>query len=187
MHRSAISCILDLDGSLSTKSPEKSSEKSQGRSGPVFEAYPVELRPVLTRHRLRRRRHRNAASVLTGDALALGFSAMRPVPAAATTSSQAASYDATRSILTNPRHPAPRHAAPANPERRIAETLHPSARPAPAPGTDSPQPRHAPSQPGRHARPPGPTTGYPSAHAAHSNSTTTTGYSGLPPPHPQPP
>lgn len=47
----------------------------------MFEAYPVELRPVLTRHRLRRRRHRSAASVLTGAALALGITATRPGPA----------------------------------------------------------------------------------------------------------
>jgi hypothetical protein len=51
----------------------------------MFEAYPVELRPVLTRHRLRRRRHRSAASVLTGAALALGFTASRPAPAGAAT------------------------------------------------------------------------------------------------------
>ncbi|MBR7830473.1 hypothetical protein KDK95_29500 [Actinospica sp. MGRD01-02] len=43
----------------------------------------MELRPVLTRHRLRRRRHRSAASLLTGAALALGFTASRPAPAGA--------------------------------------------------------------------------------------------------------
>lgn len=51
----------------------------------MYEAYPAELRPVLTRHRLRRRRHRSAASLLTGAALALGITATRPVPAGATT------------------------------------------------------------------------------------------------------
>ena len=50
----------------------------------MFEAYPVELRPVLTRHRLRRKRHRSAASMLTGAALAFGVTASRPVPAEST-------------------------------------------------------------------------------------------------------
>jgi len=59
----------------------------------MFEAYPVELRPVLTRHRLRRRRHRSAASLLTGAALALGLAAMRPAPAGASTTQQAARWD----------------------------------------------------------------------------------------------
>ena len=56
----------------------------------MYEAYPMELRPVLTRHRLRRRRHRSAASVLTGAALALGITATRPVPANAATTKIAA-------------------------------------------------------------------------------------------------
>ena len=78
----------------------------------MFEAYPVELRPVLTRHRLRRRRHRSAASVLTGAALALGISASRPVPANAATVKHAAPYDAKRSRQA-PRHAAPQPAHPA--------------------------------------------------------------------------
>lgn len=50
------------------------------RSGavPVSELYPADLRPMLTRHRLRRRRHRTAASMLTGAALAFAVSALRP-------------------------------------------------------------------------------------------------------------
>jgi hypothetical protein len=55
----------------------------------MFEAYPIELRPVLTRHRLRRRRHRSAASLLTGAALALGLAASRPIPAGASAARQA--------------------------------------------------------------------------------------------------
>ena len=55
----------------------------------MFEAYPVELRPVLTRHRLRRRRHRSAATLLTGAALALGLAATRPIPAGAAVTRQA--------------------------------------------------------------------------------------------------
>jgi len=56
----------------------------------MFESYPVELRPVLTRHRLRRRRHRSAASLLTGAALALGFAATRPASAGAATAAHIA-------------------------------------------------------------------------------------------------
>lgn len=48
------------------------------RRFPACELYPADLRPMLTRHRLRRTRHRTAASVLTGAALALGVSALRP-------------------------------------------------------------------------------------------------------------
>jgi len=50
---------------------------SSGRFA-ASELYPAELRPMLTRHRLRRRRHRTAASMLTGAALAFGISALRP-------------------------------------------------------------------------------------------------------------
>jgi len=55
----------------------------------MFESYPAELRPVLTSHRLRRRRHRGAASLLTGAALALGCTALRPAPAGAATAAAA--------------------------------------------------------------------------------------------------
>lgn len=55
----------------------------------TFEAYPADLRPILTRHRLRRRRHRSAASLLTGAALALGLAAIRPAPAGAATTQHA--------------------------------------------------------------------------------------------------
>lgn len=48
------------------------------RTFAASELYPAELRPMLTRHRLRRRRHRTAASMLTGAALAFGVSALRP-------------------------------------------------------------------------------------------------------------
>ena len=60
----------------------------------MFEAYPVELRPVLTRHRLRRRRHRSAASLLTGAALALGITATRPAPAGAAAVRHTTPHDA---------------------------------------------------------------------------------------------
>lgn len=59
------------------------------RRFPAAELYPPDLRPMLTRHRLRRSRHRTAASMLTGAALALGVSALRP--GAALTSGSGAS------------------------------------------------------------------------------------------------
>jgi hypothetical protein len=153
----------------------------------MFEAYPVELRPVLTRHRLRRRRHRSAASVLAGAALALGISALRPVQASATTFSHAASYDShhspgndvDRTPLTafdNPRHPAPKHAAP---QRPAAETPRSSASSALNSPPTSNASRRAPSQPGRHARPSEPSAGSPLVHLSNG---TATEYSGLPPP-----
>ncbi len=54
------------------------SAPSLSRRFPELELYPADLRPMLTRHRLRRRRHRTAASMLTGAALAFGVSALRP-------------------------------------------------------------------------------------------------------------
>lgn len=78
----------------------------------MFEAYPVELRPVLTRHRLRRRRHRSAASLLTGAALALGITATRPAPAGAAVLRHAAPHDsrAAPALRPTPRPTAPMHA-----------------------------------------------------------------------------
>lgn len=195
----------------------------------MFEAYPVELRPVLTRHRLRRRRHRSAASVLAGAALALGISALRPVQASATTVSHTVSYDshhdpdndvdrAPPTALHNPQRPAPRHQASATTFSHAAASHDPHhgpdddvdhapptalgnpQRPAPRhaapqrPATANPRAstasalnspptwnasRRAPSQPGRHARPSGPSAGSPLVHLSNG---TTTEYSGLPPP-----
>lgn len=62
---------------------------------PTFDPYPADLRPMLTRHRLRRRRHRTAASMLTGAALAFGVTALRPW--AALTSGPASARDPTAS------------------------------------------------------------------------------------------
>jgi hypothetical protein len=158
----------------------------------MFEAYPVELRPVLTRHRLRRRRHRSAASVLAGAALALGISALRPAQASATTVSHAAaSYDPHHgpdndvdrtppTALNNPQRPAPRHAAPQRPATETPRASAASALNSPPASNAS---RRAPSQPGRHARPSGPSAGSPLVHLSNG---TTTEYSGLPPPYPWP-
>jgi hypothetical protein len=89
----------------------------------MFESYPAELRPVLTRHRLRRRRHRSAATLLTGAALALGLAALRPAPASASATARAQSAARTDSpdhaayptaVRPGRASPAavPRHAAP---------------------------------------------------------------------------
>ena len=200
MHSSETSCILDSGSPQNHQTTRNLTRNEQGRSGPVFEAYPAELRPVLTKHRLRRRRHRNAASVLTGAALALGISALRPVPASATTPSHPASFASTtnpapstpaqekiatpahptQSAPINSRHPTPRHAAPA-PNRHATESLHtqlpdsPIRRPAPDEST------RTPSQPGRHARPPEPPTGCPPS--AYLDGMTSP-HTDLPPPNP---
>lgn len=161
----------------------------------MFEAYPVELRPVLTRHRLRRRRHRSAASVLAGAALALGISALRPVQASAATFSHAASCDSHHgpdgsvdrtplTVLDNPHHAAPRHAAPERPAAeapRSSATSAPNKTPAFGKTSTSDESRRAPSQPGRHTRPSGPATGSPFVNLLNG---TNAGYSGLPPPYP---
>jgi hypothetical protein len=184
MHRSTSSCILDSEG----PNVPKPHEKQQERRRPVFEAYPVELRPVLTKHRLRRRRHRNAASVLTGAALALGVSALRPVPASAATPIHTASYNSTRptpnhpaptpKMLTPPNRPihhTPRHAAPA------PKSPHPSTPHSPTGGPATNESRPAPPQPARHARSPGPPTGH--TLSIHLDNPPT-GHTALPPPYP---
>jgi hypothetical protein len=77
----------------------------------MFEAYPAELRPVLTSHRLRRRRHRGAASLLTGAALALGIAAIRPAPAGAATASHAATAQSSAPGGAADQRPPPRSPA----------------------------------------------------------------------------
>lgn len=44
---------------------------------------PQDIRPLITRHRLRRQRRRKAATLLTGASIALGVAALRPSNAAA--------------------------------------------------------------------------------------------------------
>jgi hypothetical protein len=80
----------------------------------MFESYPAELRPVLTSHRLRRRRHRGAASLLTGAALALGFTALRPAPAGAAAATHAATAGPKTSADPRPPYapPPPTRSAP---------------------------------------------------------------------------
>lgn len=44
---------------------------------------PIDIRPLITRHRLRKRRQRKAAGLLTGASIALGVAALRSPPAIA--------------------------------------------------------------------------------------------------------
>lgn len=44
---------------------------------------PQDIRPLITRHRLRRQRRRKAATLLTGASIALGVAALRPPNASA--------------------------------------------------------------------------------------------------------
>ncbi len=46
-------------------------------------SYPQDIRPLITRHRLRRQRRRKAATLLTGASIALGVAALRPPNASA--------------------------------------------------------------------------------------------------------
>lgn len=45
--------------------------------------YPQDIRPLITRHRLRRQRRRKAATLLTGASIALGVAALRTPTASA--------------------------------------------------------------------------------------------------------
>lgn len=45
--------------------------------------YPTDIRPLITRHRLRRQRRRKAATLLTGASIALGTAALRTPSAGA--------------------------------------------------------------------------------------------------------
>ena len=45
--------------------------------------YPTDIRPLITRHRLRRQRRRKAATLLTGASIALGVAALRTPSASA--------------------------------------------------------------------------------------------------------
>jgi hypothetical protein len=84
----------------------------------VFESYPAELRPVLTSHRLRRRRHRGAASLLTGAALAFGLAALRPAPAGAAAAAHAQTAREAAAHLPDPSRPAPESGRPPPPASR---------------------------------------------------------------------
>src|SRR5690348_14548357 len=57
-----------------------------GYSAPLVDdapTYPQDIRPLITRHRLRRQRRRKAATLLTGASIAFGAAALRTPSASA--------------------------------------------------------------------------------------------------------
>ncbi len=69
--------------------------------------YPQDIRPLITRHRLRRQRRRKAATLLTGASIALGVASLRPPNASAH-----APGTQTPVTRTHTEPVAPSHAAP---------------------------------------------------------------------------
>jgi hypothetical protein len=73
--------------------------------------YPKDIRPLITRHRLRRQRRRKAATLLTGASIALGVAALRTPSASAhsTTASAPVTHASERPAYepTDTQHPAP--------------------------------------------------------------------------------
>ena len=55
----------------------------QQRATPAAPELPKDIRPLITRHRLRRQRRRKAATLLTGASIALGVAALRTPSASA--------------------------------------------------------------------------------------------------------
>jgi hypothetical protein len=60
--------------------PPNKPHPSQAYAAPE---YPQDIRPLITRHRLRRQRRRKAATLLTGASIALGIAALRSPNASA--------------------------------------------------------------------------------------------------------
>lgn len=52
-------------------------------AAPAVPEQPTDIRPLITRHRLRRQRRRKAATLLTGASIALGVAALRTPSASA--------------------------------------------------------------------------------------------------------
>ena len=59
------------------------SRQLQPSTAPALPELPTDIRPLITRHRLRRQRRRKAATLLTGASIALGVAALRTPSAAA--------------------------------------------------------------------------------------------------------
>ena len=80
------------------------------RSAQAYAApeYPQDIRPLITRHKLRRRRRRKAATLLTGASIALGIAALR-TPSASAAHTGSAHVPVTSTHL---RPGAPQNAAP---------------------------------------------------------------------------
>lgn len=55
----------------------------QPYTAPASPEHPADIRPLITRHRLRRQRRRKAATLLTGASIALGVAALRTPSASA--------------------------------------------------------------------------------------------------------
>jgi hypothetical protein len=64
---------------------------SQSYATPTTPEHPQDIRPLITRHRLRRQRRRKAATLLTGASIALGVTALRTPSASAHTEKALAS------------------------------------------------------------------------------------------------
>lgn len=78
-------------------------------------SHPQDIRPLITRHRLRKQRRRKAATLLTGASIALGVAALRP-PSASAQSTRAPAVPITH-IARHPTHEQVpvRHASPERP------------------------------------------------------------------------
>ena len=77
---------------------------SQPHPSPEF---PQDIRPLITRHRLRRQRRRKAATLLTGASIALGVAALRPPSASAHAPAAHTPVTRTHSEPTIPHNAAP--------------------------------------------------------------------------------
>ena len=69
--------------------------------------YAPDIRPLITRHRLRRQRRRKAATLLTGASIALGIAALRPPSASAHAPATHTPVTRTQTEPTAPHHAAP--------------------------------------------------------------------------------
>jgi len=69
--------------------------------------YPQDIRPLITRHRLRRQRRRKAATLLTGASIALGIAALRPPNASAHAPASQTPVTRSQSEPTPPHNAAP--------------------------------------------------------------------------------
>jgi hypothetical protein len=80
---------------------------NQPYPAPGYPDPPQDIRPLITRHRLRRQRRRKAATLLTGASIAFGIAALRPSNASA--HAPATHTPVTR---THDNHDSPHNAAP---------------------------------------------------------------------------
>jgi len=69
--------------------------------------YPQDIRPLITRHRLRRQRRRKAATLLTGASIAFGVAALRSPNASAHAPGTHVPVTRTHTEPVSPAHVAP--------------------------------------------------------------------------------